>query len=161
MSDEKITKKINDAFTVLDELAEVGRKTRVVKVSDKFKLMLETLPANDEGEAFVSVEKYEGSEYFFKHKVEILSHSIFEINEKSLREYEKIEDEAEREKAKEDTINKIRTKIENWNDNVISFLYGEFLLLTEESERGLIKIGILKELPKKKEENEKEKEKTK
>ena len=141
-------KKIEDPFEILGMLASVGRKTRDVTVTEDFKIILETLNVESETLVFANTAKYEGSEYFTKHKIETLAFSMSAINGKSLREYDKIENLEERGKAREIVVNRIRSIVGTWDDNVISYVYSEFAALVSENEADMVKKGILKEIPK-------------
>lgn len=156
MSDSKKIKKSDDPFAILEKIIEVGKKRGEVEISDKLKIVLETLGSDDEGEVFVNVEKYEGSEFLTKHKIETISYSMCEINGKSLREYEKLEDRKERETVKKETIDKIREIVSKWNDDLVSFVYNQYVVTVLESEQSLRELGILAPLPEPDENNQNE-----
>jgi len=150
MSDEKNIKKIDDPFCLLEQIKNIGQKSKNIPISDGFTIKIQTLSSEDEIALFANSAKYDGSEYFTRHKIETIVYSIIEINKKSLREYNTIEDEKERMELKTKTIDKIRLIVSKWNDNLISFVYGEYSKIIDESENELIKFGILEEIKTKK-----------
>lgn len=151
--------KIIDPFEVLNKLASIGKKRKSIEVSGTT-IVLETLGAEDEARVFALCNDAEGSEFFSKNKREMLIHSIAEINGKSLKEYENIENLTERSTLKKETLEKIRNIVNGWADEFITYLYTKFADLIAESEEEMIKMGIMKklELPKKEEKKEEKKE---
>lgn len=147
MVDEKQIKKIDDPFELLEKVSEIGKKEKNVKISDELNIVIETLTAEDEGKIFSNTDKFDGTEYFLNHKIETICYATCKINEKSLREYEKIEDDLERERVKKQTIDKLRIIIKKWNDDVVNFVYGKYVELSSESDEDLVKSGILLKLP--------------
>jgi hypothetical protein len=147
--------KINDPFEILNKLASIGKKRKTIEITG-ISLVLETLGAEDEAKVFALCNDAEGSEFFSRNKREMLIHSIVEIGEKSLREYEKIENLIERNNIKQETLGKIRSIVNGWQDEFITYLYTKFSELVAESEEEMIKLGVLKnmELPETEEKKE-------
>ena len=144
MSDEKKIKKTDDPLELLNELANVGKKKKTVKISDNLEVVLETLSAEDEGNVFTKCEEFGGSEYFSKNKRETIVHSLAEINGKSLKGYEELEDPDKKRKMKVEVIGKIRDIVDKWNDELITFLYSNFVDVISESEKEMVLMGIIK-----------------
>jgi len=158
MSDEKNIKKINDPFELLQKLSDIGKKTKLVEISNDFKVVLSTFDSEDEMQVFENVENYKGSEYLTRHKIEALSYSIIEVNGISLRDYEKETDVEKKKALKQATIDKVRTIVTSWKDEFVSFMYSRFNDLVNESEEEMIKLGFMKPIVEEKKEEEKKEE---
>jgi len=159
MADDKKIKKTDDPFELLNELANVGKKKKSIKISDNLEVVLETLSADDEARVFAICEEASGSEYFSKNKRETIIHSLFSINGKSLKGYKELEDVAKKKIMKGDTLEKIRDIVNGWNDELITFLYAQFTEMISESEKEMVSMGILKPIEELEEPKEETKEK--
>jgi len=147
MSDEKKIKKIDDPFELLIRASEIGKKSKDIVLSNDFEITLQTLNSEDEMNVFAYSENFEGGKFLTRHKIETLVYAIVKVNKKDLREYEKEEDLEKRKKLKEEVLTKVRAIVSTWRDELISFVYSEFGELTDESEKEMIKMGIMKEIP--------------
>lgn len=136
---------VDDPFEILDELSQIGKTFEKVKILDDFELTLVTLEADDEMNIFENASKYEGQEFINNLQRETLAFSISEINGKPLRKYEQIKDEKEREKVKKETIDKIRSIVKTWKEELVAFVHSKYSAMIERNEAYLKSIGIIQE----------------
>jgi hypothetical protein len=141
-NDRKI---IDDPFEFLEQMSKIGKMTKTITVVENFKVTLSTLDSDDEGTILANTDDTKGTEFFSRYKQETLSFAIKAINDKPLNFYETIEDEKERKTKKEECIEKIKTILKKWNDDLLSFVYNEYIQMLEENEQRLVKLGIIKE----------------
>jgi tRNA threonylcarbamoyladenosine modification (KEOPS) complex Cgi121 subunit len=130
-----------DAFESLTELAKLGKKTKEVEIAE-MKILLSTLNVQQEGDVFVTCADLTGNAYFYKLKCETLKYSIKAVNGQMLDAYEDIKIEADREKMRKETLEKIAKILSSWDENVISFLYRQWVELSKQSEEELKEKGI-------------------
>jgi hypothetical protein len=131
-----------DIFESLNELSKLGKKTKEVSVGET-KILLSTLDASQEGEVFIACAELSGNAYFYKLKTHTLTHSIKAVNGQRLDAYENIKEKDEREKLKKETLEKVSNILGTWDENVISFLYSKWSILSKESEDELKKKGLI------------------
>ena len=141
MADTSV-KPINDPFSFLDKIEEIGKHEKTVKLNDDFSILLSTISADEEAQIFKNCANYEGSEYITRSKIETLVFAIKGVNDNKFN-YDEIENEEERSKERNTAINELRKRIAKWRDEVITYLYQEWLELTKNSEEQLKKIGIM------------------
>jgi hypothetical protein len=133
---------MSNAFEVLTELSKLGKMSREFEIGN-MKLLLSTLDAEQEGNVFIACADLTGNAYFYKLKAETLKYSIKAVNGQRLDEYESVTDVAQREKMKKETLEKLEKIIGSWDENVISFLYSKWSVLSKESEEDLKSKGIV------------------
>jgi hypothetical protein len=133
-----------DAFEALGQLAKLGKKIKEVQLGD-LKIELGTLNAEQEGNVFVTCADLTGNAYFNRLKLETLKYSIKAVNGSRLDDYEKLSEDAKREKLKIETLDKLQKILGSWDENVISFLYSKWSELSKEAEDELKSQGFITE----------------
>jgi hypothetical protein len=133
-----------NAFDALSELSKLGKKTKEVTVGE-LNILLSTLDAEQEGEVFVACAELTGNAYFYRLKKETLKYSIRAVNGQRLDDYENVKEQDKRDKLKKETLEKLSGILGTWDENVISFLYSKWAVLSKESEEDLKSKGILVE----------------
>lgn len=139
---EKNIKKIKDPLDTLAKIIKFGQMEKEVEVTSDFKIILSTLSSEDETEVFENCSQYAGLTYLNRNKIETLCYSILGVNGQRF-DYDTIEDDTERRKARKDVVDKMRTIICKWRDEVITYVYEQFLKLTGNSDEYLKKVGII------------------
>jgi hypothetical protein len=139
-----------DIFAALEDISKLGKLTKDVKV-DNLSITLSTLDSEQEGLVFITSSEFTGNAYFYKMKAETLKYAIRAVNGIKLDVYTEASPE-KIESLKDETLSKLEKIIAKWDENVVSFLYNEWVELTKESEKILISKGIMKqeELPEEK-----------
>jgi hypothetical protein len=135
----------DNPLEILEEMSKVGNKEKEIKITDDFSVTVRPLSGPEEEKVHESAEKLNGTQYFDKVIVETLVLAIVAANKKSLKTYETIENLEEKEKVKKETYEKIRLILAKWNDDLKSYVYGEYNKLLDEIKSDLIKLGIIKE----------------
>jgi len=141
MAEKKEVQIQDDPFSLFNKIEAVGKIEQVIKLTDDINLIISTLNTEEEGEVFSDIAEYEGIEYITMNKIEVLAHAIRGINDKKF-DYDKIEDPKVRREERKKAVVMLKEKIKTWRDEVVSFLYDEWLKLTGNSEEQLKKIGI-------------------
>lgn len=131
-----------DIFGALEEISKLGKLTKTVDL-DGLKITISTLDSEQEGLVFITSSDFTGNAYFYKMKSETLKYAIRAVNDVNLFGFEEAEPE-KIDKLKEETFSKLEKIIAKWDENVISFLYNEWVDLTKESEKVLTSKGIMK-----------------
>ena len=139
---KKEIKDIADPLAMLDEIEKIGKKEKWVDISKDSKILLTTINAEDEVEIFKACKSELGFGYLAKNKFEVLARSIKGINKMKFK-YVDMEDGPERNIERERIILEVRKRVESWHDDVVSFVYAEWLALTGDVEEYLKKIGII------------------
>ena len=135
-------KKVDNAFEALEKMSQLGKADKSVKISDDFSVLISTISSEEEAEVFSNCSQFEGINYITRSKIETLAYSIKGVNGEKL-DYDNIADIAERKKVRDETVAKLRQLIGQWRDEVVTFLYEEFLRLTGNSEEQLKKLGLM------------------
>jgi len=141
-NNEKNIKEIDDPLKMLDKIELLGKREKWVNVSEDYKVYITTINAEEEVEIFKACRNELGFGYLAKNKFEVLSRAIKGINDKKFK-YLEMEWGPERNIERERTIEIVRKKVESWHDDIITFLYTEWLRLLEDGEEYLKKIGII------------------
>jgi len=145
MDNTKEVKDITDPLVMLDKIEEIGKKEKWIDISKDHKILITTINAEEEVEIFKACRNELGFGYLAKNKFEVLARGIKGINKKKFK-YIEMEDGPEKNIERERTILEIRKRVESWHDDIVSFVYAEWLALTEDVERYLKKIGIVANL---------------
>jgi len=135
-------KKIDDPFAALDEIANLGRVETEIKITDKLSLIITTLTAEEENEVFIDCQGYQGIGYITKNKIETLARCIKGINGKRFN-YNEINDIAKRKEERKKAVIGLRDKIESWRDDLVTYVYEQWLDITGNSEEKLKKLGLI------------------
>jgi hypothetical protein len=133
-----------DALNALNKLCELGKKQKDIKIGDLI-ITLSTLNTGDETEVFISCSELQGNAYFNTLKLQTLKYAIKAVNNQKLDNYNDIEDNVEKQKNKNDTLQKISEILKNFDDKIITFLYTEWAKLSKESEDELASKGLITE----------------
>jgi len=141
-NNEKNIKEINDPLKILDEIESIGKKEKWINVSNDYKVLLTTINAEEEVEIFKACRNELGFGYLAKNKFEVLARAIKGVNDKKFK-YLEMESGLERTIERERTIEIVRKKIESWQDDIVNFIYAEWIDLINEGEKYLKKIGII------------------
>lgn len=132
----------SDPILMLDEIGKVGKVEKEVEISKGLKVTLSTITAIEELEIFRDCRNDDGYSYLTRNKIETLSRAIKAVN--GIRfDYEAIEDSVEKEQERQKTVFNLRNKINTWGDEVVTYLYVEWLKIIGDSESYLKKIGII------------------
>jgi len=141
-TEKKEIKDIADPFAMLDKIEEIGKKEKWIDISKDSKILLTTLNAEDEVEIFKACRNETGFGYLSQNKFEVLGRSIKGINKKKFK-YLEMEDGPERNIERERTISEVIKRVESWHDDVVSFIYAQWLALTGDAEAYLTKLGVI------------------
>ena len=109
---------ISSAFEGLEKLGELGKKEKEVKAGN-VKLTIGTLDSEEEVEVFSACSNLSGNSYFYKLKKETLKYCIKAVDGKRLDDYKKVDDQKEREKLRDEVLEKKSAIIKTWDDTVI------------------------------------------
>ena len=142
---ETVQNKTDDeVFELLGRVEALGKMENTVKISDGFIINLSTISAEEEAASFAATSGFEGMDYIFQHKRETLARAIKGVNGKKFN-YDSISDKKARKESKKEAIDKLKELMGEWREEVISFLYNEFLKLTGNAEDQLKKLGLIAE----------------
>ena len=142
---EKYLQKFDDHLAVLDGLGKLGKKTKKVEIGDVV-ITLSTLGSEDETEVFIACSDLSGNAYFHKLKSETLKRAIRVVNNNDLYSFLNSDlNEIDKKQLREEIHRKIGNMLREWKEDLIAYLYSEWIDLTKESEEELKKKGIIEE----------------